>query len=75
MIIIIIKRKLFCILQQAPLISGMKQLLYNQLTERKSGGKSFTVLIDPDKVDANKIDRLVSISMEANVDYLFVGGR
>ncbi|HNP22440.1 MAG TPA: geranylgeranylglyceryl/heptaprenylglyceryl phosphate synthase [Panacibacter sp.] len=53
----------------------MKQLLYNQLTERKRvGRKSFTVLIDPDKVDANKIDRLVSISMEANVDYLFVGG-
>ena len=62
-------------MQQAPLISGMKQLLYNQLTERKRvGRKSFTVLIDPDKVDANKIDRLVSISMEANVDYLFVGG-
>src|SRR5581483_8797700 len=53
----------------------MKQKLYNQLTERKrTGSKAFTVLIDPDKVDAAKIDKLVSLSMDAGVDYFFVGG-
>lgn len=53
----------------------MKQLLFNQLTERKRAGqKSFTVLIDPDKVDAGKIDKLVTLSTEARVDYFFVGG-
>ena len=53
----------------------MKQKIYNQLTERKRiGSKAFTVLIDPDKVDAAKIDKLVSLSMEAKVDYFFVGG-
>ena len=53
----------------------MKQKLYNQLTESKGlGRKAFTVLIDPDKVDATKIDKLVSLSIDAGVDYFFVGG-
>lgn len=53
----------------------MKQKIYNQLTERKRiGRKAFTVLIDPDKVDASAIDKLVSLSVEAGVDYFFVGG-
>lgn len=53
----------------------MKQSLYNQLTEKKRlGRKSFTVLIDPDKVDKIKIDQLVSLSIDAGVDYFFVGG-
>ena len=53
----------------------MKQQLYHQLTERKkSGRKSFTVLIDPDKVDAQKIESLVARSVDAQIDYFFVGG-
>jgi putative glycerol-1-phosphate prenyltransferase len=53
----------------------MKQKLYHQLTERKSHGrKSFTVLIDPDRVDTPKIEQLVGLSVEANVDYFFLGG-
>jgi len=53
----------------------MKHTIYNQLTERKRiGRKAFTVLIDPDKVDASAIDKLVSLSVEAGVDYFFVGG-
>src|SRR5215813_8762311 len=53
----------------------MKQKLYNQLTERKRiGRKEFSVLIDPDKVDTAKIDKLVSLSVDAGVDYFFVGG-
>ncbi|MFW2478016.1 MAG: geranylgeranylglyceryl/heptaprenylglyceryl phosphate synthase [Sediminibacterium sp.] len=53
----------------------MKQDLYQQLAERKhSGRKSFTVLIDPDKVDGGNIDQLVTLAVEAKVDYFFVGG-
>jgi len=53
----------------------MKQKLYHQLTERKSHGKkSFTVLIDPDKVDLNKTEQLVNLAVNAKVDYFFVGG-
>jgi phosphoglycerol geranylgeranyltransferase len=53
----------------------MKQELYLKLAERKKlGRKSFTVLIDPDKVDNAKIDQLVTLAMTAKVDYFFVGG-
>lgn len=53
----------------------MKQELYLELAEKKKlGRKSFTVLIDPDKVDNTKIDQLVSLATEAKVDYFFVGG-
>ncbi len=53
----------------------MKQDLYNQFAaKKKQGKKSFTVLIDPDKVDATSIEQLVSLSLEAKVDYFFVGG-
>lgn len=53
----------------------MNQKLYHQLTESKRAGrKAFTVLIDPDKVDAAKIESLVSLATDARVDYFFVGG-
>ena len=53
----------------------MKQKIYNQFTERKQlGKKSFAVLIDPDKVDAASIEQLVTLGVEAKVDYFFVGG-
>jgi len=53
----------------------MKTRLYQQLKEKKSKGiKSFAVLIDPDKVDEQKIDQLTSLATDAKVDYLLVGG-
>ena len=53
----------------------MQQTIYHQFTERKKAGKkSFAVLIDPDKVDANSISQLVQLGLEAKVDYFFVGG-
>lgn len=53
----------------------MKTRLYQQLLEKKNKGlKSFALLIDPDKVDDEKIDQLCLLAMEAKVDYLFVGG-
>ncbi|MFC4231909.1 geranylgeranylglyceryl/heptaprenylglyceryl phosphate synthase [Parasediminibacterium paludis] len=53
----------------------MKQALYHQFVEKKrTGKKSFSVLIDPDKVDVSTIDQLINIALEASVDYFFVGG-
>jgi len=53
----------------------MKQYLYHQLTEKKQAGKkSFAVLIDPDKVNETSIEALVQLSVQAKVDYFFVGG-
>lgn len=53
----------------------MKQALYHQFVERrKSGRKSFAVLIDPDKVDTEKTEQVISLALEAKVDYFFVGG-
>jgi phosphoglycerol geranylgeranyltransferase len=53
----------------------MKQKLYQQLNERKKAGqKSFTVLIDPDKVHAVSLESLVGLAVDAKVDYFFVGG-
>ena len=53
----------------------MKQDLYNQFAKKKlQRQKSFSVLIDPDKVNINSIHQLVKLAVEANVDYFFVGG-
>lgn len=53
----------------------MKPSIYHQFLEKKKQGKkSFAVLIDPDKVDTNKIEELVHLALSAKVDYFFVGG-
>jgi phosphoglycerol geranylgeranyltransferase len=53
----------------------MNQNIYESLQSKKySGQKCFAVLIDPDKVNAQKIDELTGLAIEARVDYLFVGG-
>jgi len=53
----------------------MKQALYKTFTDKKrQGQKSFAVLIDPDKVSPSSIDQLVSLGIDARVDYFFVGG-
>jgi phosphoglycerol geranylgeranyltransferase len=49
--------------------------IYSSLCERKFGGKkSFAVLIDPDKVDDNKLLQLIELGTAAKVDYFLVGG-
>jgi len=53
----------------------MKHKLYSQLLDQKKAGKkSFSVLIDPDKVDNAAIEQLVGLATDAKVDYFFVGG-
>ena len=53
----------------------MTNRIYQSLLLRKEKGqKSFAVLIDPDKVTADKMDELIALAVEAKVDYLFIGG-
>ena len=53
----------------------MTQNLLHNLRKRKANGqKSFAVLIDPDKVNSEKLSKLLDLCIEYNVDYIFVGG-
>lgn len=53
----------------------MTNRIYQSLLLQKAKGhKSFAVLIDPDKVTAEKTDELTTLAVEARADYLFVGG-
>ncbi|MDB5248256.1 MAG: geranylgeranylglyceryl/heptaprenylglyceryl phosphate synthase [Segetibacter sp.] len=53
----------------------MKNKLYQNFVKNKQQGKkSLAVLIDPDKVDAYKIEQLITLATNAKVDYLLVGG-
>jgi phosphoglycerol geranylgeranyltransferase len=54
---------------------AMKMDVYHSLQEKKKAGKkSFAVLIDPDKVSKSSLGELVTMAVDAKVDYLFVGG-
>lgn len=53
----------------------MKQDLYNKfILNKKQGKKCFTVLIDPDKVNEKNLENIVTLAVDAKVDYFFVGG-
>ncbi len=53
----------------------MKHQLYDIFLKRKKEGrKNFAVLIDPDKVNPQKLDELVRLGENAGVDYFFLGG-
>ena len=44
------------------------------LEKKKSGKKSFAILIDPDKVSASSLSSLIDLAVSAKADYFFVGG-
>jgi len=53
----------------------MSNNLYNSILEAKTAGKKkFVVLIDPDNVRLGKLDKVLELSRDANVDYFFIGG-
>ena len=52
-----------------------KKQIYSALCNRKlSGKKSFGLLIDPDKVDDEKMEKLLLLAIDAGVDFFLVGG-
>lgn len=49
--------------------------IYSKLqSDRKSGYKSFAVLLDPDKLDEKSCHRIIALSREYKIDFFFVGG-
>lgn len=53
----------------------MPNEIYHSFSDRKrSGKKSFAVLIDPDKVNDQTVAELIEMSVSSKVDYFFVGG-
>lgn len=53
----------------------MKNNIYHSLVNSKQKQKkSFAVLIDPDKVNDKSMRDTIALSVEASVDYFFVGG-
>lgn len=53
----------------------MKDTLYKKFKQDKEDGKkSFACLLDPDKLSLNNMDDAIRLSVDAKVDYFFVGG-
>lgn len=53
----------------------MDKNLYNSFLEAKqTGKKKFVVLIDPDNLRLEKLNSVLELSKQANVDYFFIGG-
>lgn len=53
----------------------MTHEIYQSFQEAKrTGGKKFVVLIDPDKVRLKNVGKVLELAAEAQVDYFFIGG-
>jgi putative glycerol-1-phosphate prenyltransferase len=49
--------------------------IYNKmLRDKSSQKKNFVVLLDPDKCNDHELDKVIKLSIDAHVDYFFVGG-
>ena len=49
--------------------------IYNNIVEaKKAGKKKFAVLLDPDKLKIRDIDKIITLAINAHVDYFFIGG-
>ena len=53
----------------------MSDMIYSDLLKtKKKGEKKFAVLIDPDKMRLNNMDQTLKLSIDAGVDFFFIGG-
>ena len=50
------------------------QILESFQAAKNIGEKKFVVLLDPDKVRMNNVDKIVSLAQDSKVDYFFIGG-
>lgn len=50
------------------------EIYQNLCAAKAKGEKKFVLLIDPDEDKLGNLERVLSLSMEAGVDYFFVGG-
>ena len=74
MVNIFVRAKKATFLQHTISIAILKNIIHLITERKKQGKKSFALLVDPDKVDNEKIDRLVEDAVDAGVDFIFVGG-
>ena len=74
MVNIFVRAKKATFLQHTISIAILKNIIHLITERKKQGKKSFALLVDPDKVDNEKIDRLVEDAVDADVDFIFVGG-
>lgn len=52
----------------------LKQIYKNLTEDKMTGQKRFVVLLDPDKMRLSKMDQVLKASVDAGVDYFFIGG-
>lgn len=52
----------------------MPKIYHSLMEARKEKKGKFIVLFDPDKLRLNKMEEIISRSIEAGVDYFFIGG-
>ncbi len=52
----------------------MKSIYNSIIKDKKRGKKSLVILIDPDKINLKKIDKLADKIHQSGVNYVFVGG-
>ncbi len=52
----------------------MNNIYQSIIDHKRQNKKSFAVLIDPDKVNDESMQVLITLAVEAKVDYFFVGG-
>lgn len=49
--------------------------IYSEIIKAKAEGKKkFAVLIDPDKLRLDRVDKILKLANDAHVDYFFIGG-
>lgn len=58
----------------SPATGKTKSVLETLADRKRRRAKAFAVLIDPDKVDAPRLDAVVGKAVAAGVDYLLMGG-
>lgn len=53
----------------------MKHTLYNIIQEGKANAKkALAILIDPDKLNNERLNQTIELAVKSKVDYFFVGG-
>ena len=52
----------------------VENIYINLQKAKKAGKKKMAILIDPDKMRLGKLDEILKLAIEANVDYFFIGG-
>jgi len=56
-------------------VKEMKHTLYNTIQQGKANAKkALAILIDPDKLNNERLAQTIELAVKSKVDYFFVGG-